>query len=97
MDEKVAAAVIWSDEAEALVVAEPLDSSRCHVQIPSALRANRRVPLWPRAVHKKRYQGAKVDLPKRPDASQRSSAATAAISSMSPGAGVHGSQSGSPM
>src|ERR1700689_2124218 len=31
MDEKVAPAVVGRDEAEALLVAEPLDGSRCHV------------------------------------------------------------------
>jgi hypothetical protein len=30
MDEQVASPIIWRDEAETLVVTEPLDGSRCH-------------------------------------------------------------------
>src|SRR3954447_18848904 len=34
VDEEVLAALVWRDEAESLVVVEPLDGSCCHVNFP---------------------------------------------------------------
>src|SRR3954454_4402897 len=43
VDEQVLAPVLGSDEAEALVVVEPLDGSRCHVSSTAKVRRSRRV------------------------------------------------------
>src|SRR5579864_3386031 len=48
VDEQVPAAIVWRDEAEPLVVAEPLDSSRCHhFPLCSCLRTVQMVPEGP--------------------------------------------------
>src|SRR5947209_9254694 len=44
MDEQVPAAVIRRDEAKTLVVAEPLDGTRCHVLSTSLLDTSGHVP-----------------------------------------------------
>src|SRR5437764_9554365 len=89
MDEQITPSIVRRDEAEALVVAEPLDGTRCHLlPFECHFRTHRAVPESPDQRGKPSKDARHV--------AHRNWSATAAISSVSPGSGFHGRRSGSP-
>src|SRR5207248_3325189 len=84
MDEQVTPAIVGRDEAEALVVAEPLDGTRCHL-LPLLLLSVAPVAPWRRPTREP-YQGdpAQGRQLARATSPHLSASAAAAISSGSP-------------
>src|SRR5437764_374590 len=98
VDEQITPAVVWRDEAEALVVAEPLYGSRSHL-LPLCCRFGH-IGLRSRGPRLAENVAGREDSRTR-DGQQLdqwihlSCCAAAAISSESPGCGFHGSRKGS--
>src|SRR4051794_14877641 len=106
VDEEITPALVGRDEPEALFVREPLDRSGAHRSLaccfgaPSGRRTLRPAGAsGPKQSGRYTLSGRERNLRSRMpcgDVYAVSSAAAAAISSRSPGAGCHGSRSGSP-